>query len=83
MKANNEGDDIQARALNQDEIDAEDEYDMVYLTPDTSTWNPYAEGYTDLENHYLADNGDINEPPRKKRRQIIEEMDLDDEEAQH
>eukprot|EP00956_Cyclotella_meneghiniana_P034439 scaffold104886_cov86-Cyclotella_meneghiniana.AAC.1 len=66
------------RALNQDELDAAEEYDLVYLTPDVSTWNPYAEGYTDLEDYYLADNGEVNEPPRKKRKELITPEDEPD-----
>eukprot|EP00956_Cyclotella_meneghiniana_P018591 scaffold31024_cov85-Cyclotella_meneghiniana.AAC.2 len=66
------------RALNQDELDNCDEHDLVYLTPDVSTWNPYAEGYTDLEDQYLGDNGEINEPPRKKRRELISQDDEPD-----
>lgn len=67
------------RALTQDEIDADDDLDMVFITPQTSTWNPYSEGYAALESQYLNDDGEVGEPPPKKKRELILENDMVDD----
>lgn len=70
------------RALTQDEIDHCEDYDCIFLTPDSTSWNPHCDSYAKNEESFLDHRGDMvyrQEPEhRTKRLRLIEDEDVGD-----
>ena len=49
------------RALTQDEIDHCEDYDCIFLIPDSTSWNPHCDSYAKNEESFLDHRGDMYE----------------------
>ena len=54
------------------------ECEKVFLTPDSSVWNPYCQSYERNERSMLDFEGNMSEPSRRSKNQVVFE-DEDDE----
>ena len=46
-----------SRSLNEKEIESAEEYETVFLTPDSNSWDPYDDLYKMNEDSYLDSSG--------------------------
>ena len=68
-----------SRKLTASEVEGCDELDIVFLTPDGRTWDPYDESYQRNEEHYERYGNTSQESSPKKKRRLINEDDHDAE----
>ena len=66
---------FETRQLNATEIAETGEYDIVFISPDTDSWNPNCETWGDQEDFMLDQDGDIIQYEVKKPVEIIEESE--------
>jgi len=68
---------FKTRALTQEEISKPDDYEMIFLSPDSPVWNPYDESYTLNEAAHLDIKQElVRKLPRKF--DLLEDDDFDD-----
>ena len=54
-----------------------DQYEAVFLSPSTESWDPYEESYAINEDSYLNSRGGIVYPMSNKTHELIAEADVD------
>lgn len=56
-----------------------DMLEVIFLTPDSTSWDPHSDHYANEEEAFLDKNSFIVDKPRKKKKTIVDDYDLNDE----
>lgn len=66
-----------SRALNSDEIEHPESYEMIWLTPNSDSWNPYNDIWAEQESSYLDQEGEIIPQHIPQQQHLIDATDVE------
>ena len=67
---------FESRSLNEDEIDNAENYQTVFLTPDSNVWDPYDQSYKENEDSNLDNRGRMVIPTTPTHHNLVGDADV-------